>query len=207
MVGLATVVGFGVLGGGSGTWRPGATSPAASHGVAALASAAPSDAGSVTQPPAGATSEPLRSERDIITLEAPAHANASIATRAIVVRGFLQAGTSRVQVLLQSRTAGAVAIDMAEARSEPHGGVGGSRLAFEAVLDLPEPRPFGPAVLQLVAYDGVGRARDMLLVPIQIGASTADSPLLTEMRTTTGEDGMMGGIVFDRSFTGEGDRD
>jgi hypothetical protein len=149
----------------------------------------------------------LRSDRDIITLEAPAHANASIATRAIVVRGFLQAGTARVQVLLQSRGAGAVAVDLAEARSEPHGGLGGSRLAFEAVLDLPDPRPFGPAVLQLVAYDSVGRARDMLLVPIQIGASTADSPLLTEMRTTTGEDGMMGGIVFDRSFTGEGDRD
>jgi hypothetical protein len=207
VVGLAVVVGFGVLGGGGGASGPGATSPAPSDGVAALGVAAPAAIGPTTQPPDGGASAPLRSERDIITLEAPAHANASIATRAIVVRGFLQAGTARVQVLLQSRTAGAVAIDMAEARSQPHGGVGGSRLAFEAVLDLPEPRPFGPAVLQLVAYDRVGRARDMLLVPIQIGASTADSPLLTEMRTTTGEDGMMGGIVFDRSFTGEGDRD
>ncbi len=211
LLGLAGLVGLGLAGAPDAsqgvTPTPGVSGAAAAGDNAAGPQAAAVTGGPTSDQASSATTPSrLRSSRSIITLDAPATANQHIASKQIVVRGHVRGGTARVQVLLQSRSAGAVVIRTVAVRSEAHGGAGHFRLAFEAVLPLPEPRPFGPAVVQLVAYDEVGRARDMLLVPVQIGPSPADSPVLGARRTT-GEDGLMGGIVSGTSFTGEGTRD
>ena len=41
---------------------------------------------------------------------------------------------------------------------------------FIITLPLPDPRPSGPAVVQIVAYDASGRAQEVVLRAIQIGA-------------------------------------
>ena len=40
---------------------------------------------------------------------------------------------------------------------------------FIVTLPLPDPRPSGPAVVQVVVYDTSGRAQDVVLRAVQIG--------------------------------------
>ena len=67
---------------------------------------------------------------------------------------------------------------------------------------MPDPRPAGPAVVQIVAYDASGRAMAVLLRPVNIGALVDPSYRDLIARPPTGEDGLMGGIPFGTNLAG-----
>jgi hypothetical protein len=69
---------------------------------------------------------------------------------------------------------------------------------FSVVLRLPEPRPIGPAVLQIRRVDAVGRAELLVERPLVIGPLAA-APAQVE-RPPLGEDGLVGGLVFGTSW-------
>ena len=65
---------------------------------------------------------------------------------------------------------------------------------FTVVLQLPEPRPIGPAVLQVRRVDALGRAELLVERPLVIGP-LAFAPAQVA-RPPLGEDGLIGGLVF-----------
>ena len=131
--------------------------------------------------------DPGAAEVAALAVTVPGIAGVPITRGEVVVRGLVPPGTGRIQVLLQTRGATPVVVALvhpapaAEAprRAEPS--------TFHAVLGIPDPRPTGSAVLQVVSYDESGRAQDSLLRSIVIGELTT-WPI-------GGEDGLMGGIV------------
>ena len=135
-----------------------------------------------------------------IVLDSPGTINQLITTHDVVVRGYLQEGTGRVQVLLQSRGAEPIVVRTVEPMMLPDRRGRVLPPQFVVTLPLPDPRPSGPAVVQIVAYDGSGRARDMLLRPIQIGALLDPTYGDGSRRPPTGEDGLMGGITSGTNF-------
>jgi hypothetical protein len=135
-----------------------------------------------------------------IVLDSPGTINQLITTRDLVVRGHLQEGTGRVQVLLQSRGAEPIVVRTVEPLILPDRRGRVLPPQFVVTLPLPDPRPSGPAVVQIVAYDGTGRARDVLLRPIQIGALLDPTYGDGSRRPPTGEDGLMGGITSGTNF-------
>ena len=135
-----------------------------------------------------------------IVLDSPGTINQLITTHDVVVRGYLQEGTGRVQVLLQSRGAEPIVVRTVEPMMLPDRRGRVLPPQFVVTLPLPDPRPSGPAVVQIVVYDGSGRARDMLLRPIQIGALLDPTYGDGSRRPPTGEDGLMGGITSGTNF-------
>ena len=100
----------------------------------------------------------------------PAAANQVITTTDLVVRGHVREPWWRVQIVLQSRSAEAIVVRTGGPMTKPGGRDRRPGRTFIITLPLPDPRPSGPAVLQVVAYDTSGRAQDVVLRPIQIGA-------------------------------------
>jgi hypothetical protein len=186
-VGLVVVVVAGLAGGavsGEADPSPSSTRPAEASAVA---------------PVAGATSsiDPLTS---VIFLDAPATTDQVITTAALVVRGDLRVGIARLQVLLQSRSAEPIVVRTIDSlsvdwRRDPR------RIPFVVTLPLPDPRPSGPVVVQLVAYDASGRARGVFLRRVQVGARIDPTYGDGSSRPPTGEDGLMGGITSGTNFS------
>lgn len=131
-------------------------SPEPSSRVAVAAAAAP-----------GPSLDPARAD---LVLTSPARANQVITTRDLVVRGHVRESSWRVQVVLQSRSAEPIVVRTGGPMTLPGDRERSPGRTFIVTLPLPEPRPSGPAVVQLVAYDASGRAQDVVLRVIQIGA-------------------------------------
>ena len=188
-VGLLIVVGMAVAGGGIGAERAAdpraGIRPSAQPDAAAAATMTTTDAGS-----------------DAIVLDVPAAPEQVITTGELVVRGHLRSGAVRVEVLLRSSgtehmilgTVGPIRQDWDRDRPQ--------RAAFTVTLPLPDPRPTGPAVLQIVAYSPSGRAQGVLLRSIRIGALYEPHGGGLPGRPALGEDGLVGGIPFDTNWMG-----
>lgn len=87
-----------------------------------------------------------------------------------MVRGHVREASWRVQVVLQSRSAEPIVVRTGGPMTRPGDRDRSPGRTFVVSLPLPDPRPSGPAVVQVVAYDLSGRAQDMVLRSIQIGA-------------------------------------
>ena len=109
----------------------------------------------------------------------PRTANQLVTTRDVVVRGHVREASWLVQVVLQSRSAQPIVVRTGGPMTRPGDRDRSPGRTFAVTVPLPDPRPSGPAVVQVVAYDVSGRAQDMVLRSIQIGslgpASGADT--------------------------------
>jgi len=105
-----------------------------------------------------------------VVVTSPARANQVITTRDLVVRGHVRESTWRVQVVLQSRSAEPIVVRTGGPMTRPGDRDRNPGRTFIVTLPLPDPRPSGPAVVQVVVYDTSGRAQDVVLRAIQIGA-------------------------------------
>jgi hypothetical protein len=104
-----------------------------------------------------------------VVVTSPARANQVITTRDLVVRGHLRESTWVVQVVLQSRSAEPIVVRTGGPMTRPGDRDRSPGRTFSLVLPLPDPRPSGPAVIQVVAYDDSHRAQDVVLRAVQIG--------------------------------------
>ena len=136
----------------------------------------------------------------VVFVASPGTTDQVLTTADVVVRGDVRMGITRIQVLLQStsaepivaRTVGPMILDWH--RDGPR------RIPFVVSLPLPDPRPSGPAVVQIVAYDIEGRVRGVFVRRVQVGARMDPTYGEVARRPATGEDGLMGGITFGSNF-------
>ncbi len=157
------VVGVALAGGGVGDEAGGE--------VAAAVSAAPSvgaaGSGDVSAPTTAPSLDPAFAD---VVMTSPARANQVITSRDLVVRGHVRESSWRVQVVLQSRSAEPIVVRTGGPMTRPGDRDRSPGRTFIITLPLPDPRPSGPAVVQVVAYNTSGRAQDVVLRAIQIGA-------------------------------------
>lgn len=129
------------------------------------------------EPPAG-RSTPLTAPSmappapapDMIELASPARAGITITTRDLLVRGFLRVPTESIVITLEAR--GNRVIDAATIRPAmaPYTGpILQHPSRFAVRFGLPNPRPNGRMIVQVVAYDGDGRIVDVLRRPFEVG--------------------------------------
>ena len=104
-----------------------------------------------------------------VAVTSPARANEVITTRDLVVRGHVRESSWRVQVVLQSRSAEPIVVRTGGPMTKPGDRDRSPGRTFVITLPLPDPRPSGPAVVQVVVYDTSGRAQDVVLRAVQIG--------------------------------------
>jgi hypothetical protein len=122
-----------------------------------------------TEPTAAVTSS-ADPAFDAIAITWPAETNQLIRTTDLVVRGHVREPSWRVQVVLQSRGAEPIVVRTGGPMTLPGDRDRSPGRTFIVTLPLPDPRPSGPAVVQVVAYDASGRAQEVVLRPVQIGA-------------------------------------
>ena len=157
------VVGVALAGGGVGDEAGAESAAAVSEGPSV--GAAPST--DVTAPTAMPSLDPAFAD---VVMTSPARANQVITTRDLVVRGHVRESSWRVQVVLQSRSAEPIVVRTGGPMTRPGDRDRSPGRTFIITLPLPDPRPSGPAVVQIVAYNTSGRAQDVVLRAIQIGA-------------------------------------
>jgi hypothetical protein len=157
-----TVVGVALAGGGVGDKAGVDTAPAVS--TAPSVSAAPST--DVRPAAADPSLDPAFAD---VVMTSPARANQVITTRDLVVRGHVRESSWRVQVVLQSRSAEPIVVRTGGPMTRPGDRDRSPGRTFIITLPLPDPRPSGPAVVQIVAYNASGRAQQVVLRVIQIG--------------------------------------
>jgi hypothetical protein len=187
--GLLVVVGAALAGSGS---VDGETVAVPSPAVGAVASGAL---------PVNGTGRSMDGQSSGIILDAPATTDQLITSHALVVRGHVQLGTGRIQIVLQSGSAAPIVVATVQPTILPDRRGRVLQPQFVVALALPDPRPSGPAVVQVVAYDARGRASDVLLRPIRIGAVLDATYGDGAWDPPTGEDGLMGGITSGTSFS------
>ena len=157
------VVGL-ALAGGSVDDETGVESAAVVSAAASLGAAPSTD---VSAPTAVPSLDPAFAD---VFITSPARANQVITTRDLVVRGHVREPSWRVQVVLQSRSAEPIVVRTGGPMTRPGDRDRSPGRTFIITLPLPDPRPSGPAVVQIVAYNTSGRAQDVVLRAIQIGA-------------------------------------
>ena len=161
--------------------------PGPSTAHVARASAAASVVGAVSS---------IDSLSSVVFVASPATTDQVLTTAEVVVRGDVRMSITRIQVLLQSTSAEPIAVRTVGPMSLDWHRDGPRRIPFVVAMPLPDPRPSGPAVVQIVAYDSEGRVRGVFVRRIQIGARVDPSYGDVTRRPSTGEDGLMGGITF-----------
>ena len=191
-LGLVAVVGVAVAGGLDGS----EAAPAPSIAQVPRASDA--------APVAGAVSS-IDPSSSVIFLESPATTDQVITSAAVVVRGDARAGIERLQVLLQSRGAEPIVVRTFGPMNVDWHRDGPRRIPFVVTLPLADPRPSGPIVIQLVAYDAAGHARGVFLRRVLVGELVDPTYGNGATRPPTGEDGLMGGITSGTNFAWQSD--
>lgn len=128
----------------------------------------------VFDPPAIPTTAPVQATTppmpDLIVLASPADAGMTVTTRALQVRGYVEAAADTVRVTLEAR--GNRIIDDATVR--PRLAFGERPEAnrhpwFEVEFGLPNPRPNGRMIVQVMAYDREGNLLDVVRRPFRVG--------------------------------------
>lgn len=131
---------------------------------AIIAFASPSDAASPSP-----SASPIR-PAEVLVLASPAEAGLIVTTRELVVQGYLDIAAGSVRVTLEAR--GNRVIDDATI-APPLAFVERPTLdrhaRFEVRFGLPNPRPNGRMVVQVVAYDTEGRMLGVIRRPFVVG--------------------------------------
>jgi len=97
----------------------------------------------------------------LIVLESPAQQLEVVTSRDLVVRGHLVSGTGPVLVALETSRGESIVGKTVGPMTLPRPGFDPSP-PFEVRLTLPNPRPSGTAVLEVIAYDIYGVTQDTL---------------------------------------------
>ena len=161
---LATVVGVALAGGTDDDRAETALAPTASPGPSSRATASP----------AAPSLDPAFAD---VVVTSPARPNEVITTPDLVVRGHVRESSWRVQVVLQSRSAEPIVVRTGGPMTKPGDRDRSPGRTFIVTLPLPDPRPSGPAVVQVVVYDTSGRAQDVVLRAVQIGEVSGPATL------------------------------
>jgi hypothetical protein len=158
---LAVIVGLAIVGR---LTDPGVATPRS----AAIAFAAP--LAGPTRAPAPVAAAILPSAGELIVLTSPAAAGITVTTRELVVLGYVQSGADSVRVTLEAR--GNRIIDDATVTpglARDDGPIASRLPRFEVRFGLPNPRPNGRMIVQVVAFDSVGRMLDVVRRPFRVG--------------------------------------
>jgi hypothetical protein len=142
----------------------GAADDAADIAVAPPGSLGPSGVVEVSAPVPSL--DPARAD---LVMTSPARANEVITTKDVVVRGHVREPSWRVQVVLQSQSAEPIVVRTGGPMTRPGDRDRSPGRTFIVTLPLPDPRPSGRAVVQVVAYDARGRAQEVVLRTVLIG--------------------------------------
>jgi len=140
----------------------------------------------------------------IILLDWPATSTSVVTTRDLVVRGHVPEGSGHIVVMLESKSPERMIVVTVNPTRLPDGELHGMS-AFLATVQLPAPRPTGPAVVHVIAFDADGTATEILLRTVQIGALIDPTYGDGSARPPTGEDGLMGGIPYGTNFSWQAD--
>ncbi len=165
---LVVVVGAALIGG----HRPGdaVVSVAQASAVAPVAVNSSRADALIVEPAASASPS-------VIVLETPLNPLPVVTTRDLIVRGHLTSGTGPVLVALETSRGESITGKTVGPMTLPRPGFDPSP-PFEVRLTLPNPRPVGTAVLEIIAYDIHGITQDtrrwrVWIVPIGPEASPA----------------------------------
>ena len=123
----------------------------------------------VSTDPGGPEPAWIRAASTSIVLTSPALDEEVISTRELVVSGHLRESSWHVRVVLKAQNGEPIAVRTGGPMTLPGDRDRSLGRRFEVLLPLSAPRPSGPAVVQVVAYDTSGRARGMVSRSIQIG--------------------------------------
>jgi hypothetical protein len=192
-LGLLGVVGA-ALAGGIGDERVAEAPPEPSGALAVAPVALPAPSIEVVPPVASS----------VILLDWPATPTSVVTTRDMVVRGHVPEDSGPVVVMLESRSPERMIVVTVNPTRLPARDIRGMS-AFRATLTVPDPRPTGPAVVHVIAFDAGGDATEVLLRTIQIGAVVDPTYGDGSARPPTGEDGLMGGIPYGTNFAWQAD--
>ena len=135
----------------------------------------------------------------VLIVESPSRPGAVITTRDLIVRGSIR-GTS-VPVLVTFESRGAMLVSRVQPSPAPLLAPAG----FEVVFHLPDPRPTGPLVVQVMAMSPAGVTLEVIRLPVTIGDLAPSTPreVGRDGDGGLGEDGIIGGIVFGNAWDPE----
>ena len=170
------------------------------------------DTSARTQVEAGATTRPAESTRSAVGIEpfqalvvtVPARSGDEITTRRLTITGYVVGVPMPIRVSLEAR--GNREIDSAITTPTRSSDLARPQRAgrFQVTFDLPNPRPNGNMVVAVAIIGPDGRPIDGVRRRIRIGrildgTSPATTGRPAARTRTLGEDGLMGGLVFDGS--------
>lgn len=157
---LAVVVGAALIGG----HKPDeAVARVAQASAVAPVASGPSRADALIENPAASPSP------SIIVLDTPPTPLPVVTTRDLIVRGHLSSGTGPVLVALETSRGESITGKTVGPMTLPRPGFDPSP-PFEVRLTLPNPRPVGTAILEIIAYDIHGITQDTRRWRLWIGA-------------------------------------
>lgn len=108
---------------------------------------------------------------DLIVLASPAESNLTITTRELRVRGYVAADAASVRITLEARGNRVIDDTTVTPATAPSGRPrADSARSFTVTFGLPNPRPNGRMIVQVVALDRDGRLLDVIRRPIRVGA-------------------------------------
>jgi hypothetical protein len=190
VLGLAGVIGIAALGrfSGSGDQASGlAVAPRAAPGAELLESTS-SDVAAPAQPGTDPGVTDAQTAPDaLIVVFSPATGEPTITSGELIVQGSVHGDADALTVIVDVRGRQLVARTVQPAVPDEDGSSTRQRSRFLVRLQLPDPRPIGPMVLEVAAFDRSGARLAVIRRPFQLGR--VDRP-------TLGDDGLLGGIVF-----------
>jgi hypothetical protein len=123
----------------------------------------------------------------LIVVISPATGVPTITSGELIVQGSVDGDAHALTVIVDVRGREIVARTVQPAAPDEDGSSTRQRSRFLVRLQLPDPRPIGPMVLEVAAFDRAGARLAVVRRPFQLGR--VDRP-------TLGDDGLLGGIVF-----------
>ena len=170
---LGLVVGAALIGGDpSRDARAAAVPPAVAASATTRGAAGLADAQGSAQPEVLVHGRSADAAPHLIVLESPATQLEVLTTRELVVRGHLVSGTGPVLVALETSRGTSIVGKTVGPMTLPRPWFDPSP-PFEVRLTLPNPRPSGTAVLEVIAYDIYGVTQDTLRRRIWIADANA----------------------------------
>ena len=168
------------------------------------------DTSARTQVEAGATTRPAESTRPAVGIEpfqalvvtVPARSGDEITTRRLTITGYVVGVPMPIRVSLEAR--GNREIDSAITTPTRSSDLARPQRAgrFQVTFDLPNPRPNGNMVVAVAILGPGGQPIDGVRRRVRIGRILDGTSAVTTggpagRTRTLGEDGLMGGLVFD----------
>jgi hypothetical protein len=123
----------------------------------------------------------------LIVVVSPATGEPTITSGELIVQGSVRPDTHSLRVIVEALGKPLDAQTVQPGRVVVDGFATVQHARFLVRIQLPDPRPIGPMVLEVSAFDRDGKQLAVVRRPFQLGR--VDRP-------TLGDDGLLGGIVF-----------